>query len=481
MKLQINIVVTLSVLFLFSSLSYSKNIDYSFDGSYIYKIDSSSYMMIDPSQIRISKNRVYYTDFWKVNLIDKEKNIAKGFELTSREIIDCQTMMYYNSYSDILYNGGKRVTSDNKEEWNPIPTYLQDALAIPACNGDMEELKHSLLKRQLEVLNEVDISTKEKRTDFAEKIADIIIDRKKDELEEVVQLMISFEKLKRTAGFESINLITLADSFGRNPMKFIADDGTYHRNSAYETDDKNFIAKYSDGTNTLIYFDGAVNSETVEIVKNIIKNEPIDFIYFNSPGGSLNSGLELGRILKKNQVSSIVQEGDFCGSACAIAFVGGSIRSIYEPDSLVFHSPYYTFEGEKISLSNDSKIADEICSYLEESINVTSGKALCGEMISTSKSVTYSFSELKKRGYITSRQDGYINEFTSKITPYESATAENKWYYQCVVAQNYLDKYGYDKEVDQFYEDSCYYKTLPENHKWINLKYSEVVSLHDFL
>lgn len=44
----------------------------------------------------------------------------------------------------------------------------------------------------------------------------------------------------------------------------------------------------------------------------------------NSPGGSLAEGIQMGRFLRRNSISTVVRRGRECHSACAVAFLGGT-------------------------------------------------------------------------------------------------------------------------------------------------------------
>jgi hypothetical protein len=46
-------------------------------------------------------------------------------------------------------------------------------------------------------------------------------------------------------------------------------------------------------------------------------------IYLASPGGSLYEGMRLGMFFKENRIKTIVEGGEMCASACALAFLGG--------------------------------------------------------------------------------------------------------------------------------------------------------------
>ena len=59
----------------------------------------------------------------------------------------------------------------------------------------------------------------------------------------------------------------------------------------------------------------------------------------DSPGGSLVGGLLLGMHLHEKRIPVLIEAGDFCASAAALAALGGS--SLYKSGAgaLVFHGP----------------------------------------------------------------------------------------------------------------------------------------------
>lgn len=61
-------------------------------------------------------------------------------------------------------------------------------------------------------------------------------------------------------------------------------------------------------------------------------------VRFNSPGGNLIAGLELGEIIRKNKLNT---EAILCASACAYAFLGGVQRSFVDKQSKIGVHRFY--------------------------------------------------------------------------------------------------------------------------------------------
>lgn len=51
-------------------------------------------------------------------------------------------------------------------------------------------------------------------------------------------------------------------------------------------------------------------------------------VSLDSPGGSLADGIDIGRVLHKNRLTTLIERGHSCYSACAIAFLGGVFQYV---------------------------------------------------------------------------------------------------------------------------------------------------------
>lgn len=72
------------------------------------------------------------------------------------------------------------------------------------------------------------------------------------------------------------------------------------------------------------------------IAEIIARNAP-DFVLLDSPGGSVNDALELGRLLRGLGTETQLAENSVCFSACPYVFVGGVIRSVHDSAQLGVH------------------------------------------------------------------------------------------------------------------------------------------------
>ncbi|CAN5489965.1 hypothetical protein BH10PSE7_BH10PSE7_33180 [soil metagenome] len=68
-------------------------------------------------------------------------------------------------------------------------------------------------------------------------------------------------------------------------------------------------------------------------------------IVFDSPGGSVAAGIEIGKAIRLMEYTTVVPKGAQCASACAIAWLGGSHRLMSDNYSVGFHAAYREVQG----------------------------------------------------------------------------------------------------------------------------------------
>ena len=93
---------------------------------------------------------------------------------------------------------------------------------------------------------------------------------------------------------------------------------------------------------------GEIVSSDPDRLESMITSSPFETLCLNSPGGSFVAGMKLADIFMSDGIQTYVKAGDECYSACAIAFLGGSIwgdlrhvsRTLEPGGKLGFHAPY---------------------------------------------------------------------------------------------------------------------------------------------
>jgi hypothetical protein len=70
-------------------------------------------------------------------------------------------------------------------------------------------------------------------------------------------------------------------------------------------------------------------------------------VSFSSPGGSLLVGLNIGRALRLQGVTTVVEDDQTCASACGLAWLGGSRRMMGSTARVGFHAAYFIDDDGK--------------------------------------------------------------------------------------------------------------------------------------
>lgn len=126
----------------------------------------------------------------------------------------------------------------------------------------------------------------------------------------------------------------------------------------------------------LIEADGEIASDTSRLFEDYIIDLEENFgkdttVIFNSPGGNLNSGLEIGKVIRANgfnthiarieesQDGGIILINGICASACAYAFLGGERRSIEHGSTYGLHQ-FSTQSDTPLPLSQAIRATQDI-------------------------------------------------------------------------------------------------------------------------
>ncbi len=69
-------------------------------------------------------------------------------------------------------------------------------------------------------------------------------------------------------------------------------------------------------------------------------------VAFQSPGGNLVAGIEIGKAIRLKGFSTLVPDGTQCASACALAWLGGHVRFMGRGAKVGFHAVYTNDNGQ---------------------------------------------------------------------------------------------------------------------------------------
>jgi len=157
-----------------------------------------------------------------------------------------------------------------------------------------------------------------------------------------------------------------------------------------------------------VLISGVISNETVHNLANILARSRVSVVYFDSPGGDLLAGIEMGALIHALGLSTAVSWTGECESACALAFLGGKIRfEVGDLSRFGFHRQYYIRKGE-IQYGSWARDRKQIQDYFDM-INFHGLDA--AEVVSTTGLVTFSETALARRGITQWGRNSVISGF----------------------------------------------------------------------
>lgn len=104
-----------------------------------------------------------------------------------------------------------------------------------------------------------------------------------------------------------------------------------------------------------------------------LRGEYVKVVALNSPGGSLEDAMAMGRLLRENKVTTEVADGALCASSCPLILAGGQKRLVGEKAAVGVHQFYAVAgpagskpQGPAGAMSDAQATTARISRYLSE-------------------------------------------------------------------------------------------------------------------
>jgi hypothetical protein len=97
---------------------------------------------------------------------------------------------------------------------------------------------------------------------------------------------------------------------------------------------------------SLVSVSGPLVSGDRELFLRRIISVSSAIVAFNSDGGNLLAGLQIGEVIRLKNFSTLVPKGAHCASSCALAWLGGTKRWMAPDAKIGFHSAYNGETGQ---------------------------------------------------------------------------------------------------------------------------------------
>jgi len=168
-------------------------------------------------------------------------------------------------------------------------------------------------------------------------------------------------------------------------------------------------------------------------------------IEFNSPGGNLFAGLQIGLAINELGLPTTVPEGNVCFSACTYAFLGGSDRRVLGPFGVHAMSPS-SGKVETGMLDDVQEVSALLVAYVRDLVGV-SYMAEAGLKVSSADIYQLNDNELRDWNVITqvSRPGQYFKQSAGPLSRCE----DDNWRQEIIphdvmcsdltVARNYIE------------------------------------------
>jgi hypothetical protein len=108
------------------------------------------------------------------------------------------------------------------------------------------------------------------------------------------------------------------------------------------------VVKQENSDIALVTVEGAFILEDIQDFRQKVMSQPKALVAFESNGGSVIAGIEIGKIIRLRNFATLVPDNVQCASACALAWLGGSVRFMGPQARIGFHAAYVV-EGGKAS------------------------------------------------------------------------------------------------------------------------------------
>lgn len=127
------------------------------------------------------------------------------------------------------------------------------------------------------------------------------------------------------------------------------------------------IGTFPDKDTPIIYVNGEIKRGDEDAFRREALAHPDAFVALASPGGDVETALEIGRIISINRQITMVISDRECASACALVWLAGSSRAIQEGGRVGFHAGWRSEGGRPVA---DSAANAVIGGYLN-SLNLS--------------------------------------------------------------------------------------------------------------
>lgn len=193
-----------------------------------------------------------------------------------------------------------------------------------------------------------------------------------------------------------------------------------------------------DATGPLVEFGGVFDDEAARVLGELLQKGRIHTLSLASPGGLVVPTLKLGRAIKAKGITTVVETGRGCYSACALLFLSGHNRILGKQakgwnrsaaPAVGFHAPY-TLGADGVARHLQDVKTSSSCAYIRELLAKPVATELCDYMLATKGMATFSLEEGKRLQIYTDSESDVVLRWAETVTA--AATGDEKQWVMCV-------------------------------------------------
>jgi hypothetical protein len=124
------------------------------------------------------------------------------------------------------------------------------------------------------------------------------------------------------------------------------------------------VYKKSSDDIALISITGTIEKGDEIKFRKIATENSSAIVLLNSEGGALLPALEIGRTIRLREYGTTVYKDGWCTSSCALIWIAGSKRSIWEGGKVGFHASYRNVDGTAVEVGMGNALVGHYLSQL---------------------------------------------------------------------------------------------------------------------
>jgi len=107
---------------------------------------------------------------------------------------------------------------------------------------------------------------------------------------------------------------------------------------------------YTSPEKTIVYFVGNIAPGDDATFRNAVSNVTTTVVFADNPGGYITAALNIGEIIRSKGLETIAAR--LCASACALAWLAGSSKSVFPDTRVGFHAAYNMQTKQELGATN---------------------------------------------------------------------------------------------------------------------------------